>query len=161
MNIFILDENISENVKQYCDKHVVKMILETAQILCSAHTRDDTPYKKTHKNHPCVKWAKESLMNYTWLIRLGMELVREYKYRYSKDHKSYEIIEWCLNNLPQINNLQKTPYYICVPEEFKSHLKDNYCISDVIECYRNYYQYKKDNGLQMKYTKRKQPEWLI
>ena len=158
MNIFILEEHIAENVQSYCDKHVVKMVLETAQILCASHSRQDTPYKKTHLNHPCVKWVKESLANYIWLVRLGIELCKEYTYRYEKFHKSQQVIEWCLANFPELPNIEQTQFYLCVPEEFK--LVDNNCISNVIEIYRLYYQYKKDNGMQMKYTKREVPKWL-
>jgi hypothetical protein len=69
MNIFFLDENPTLSAKYHVDKHVVKMILETAQLLCSVHhvtdqVTDQVPYKLSHKNHPCAIWARESLSNY-------------------------------------------------------------------------------------------------
>lgn len=88
----------------HVDKHVVKMILETSQLLCGAHwvCGSEAPYKLSHKNHPCSIWVRKSLSNYLYLCELGLELGREYTHRYGKKHKSIEIIEWCLINKPNI-----------------------------------------------------------
>ncbi len=68
MNIFILDEDITKSAQAHCDKHVVKMILESAQLLCTAVNyyagEQVTPYKSTHMNHPCSIWVRESLANF-------------------------------------------------------------------------------------------------
>jgi hypothetical protein len=87
MNIFFLDENPTLSAQYHVDKHVVKMILETAQLLCSVHHVTDqvtdqvthqvthqVPYKLSHKNHPCAIWARESLSNYLYLCEMGLEL---------------------------------------------------------------------------------------
>ena len=81
MNIFFLDLNQRKCAKWHVDKHVIKMILESVQLLCSAHhifpnknNLYSPPYKLTHKNHPCSKWVRESLSNYKWLIKLAKEL---------------------------------------------------------------------------------------
>ena len=68
MNIFYLDENHETCAQYHCDKHVIKMILETAQLLCCVHwvSGVEAPYKKTHVNHPSSVWARESLTNYKW-----------------------------------------------------------------------------------------------
>ena len=99
MNIFFLDYDTKKCAKYHCDKHVVKMILETAQLLCGAHwvTGSEAPYKLSHKNHPCSIWVRESLSNYLYLCDLGLELCKEYTYRYGRTHKSQQIIEWCLD----------------------------------------------------------------
>ena len=65
MNIFVLDNDPFKAAEYQCDKHVVKMVLETAQLLCSAH--ETAPYKRTHYNHPCAIWTRSSLSNYMWL----------------------------------------------------------------------------------------------
>jgi len=114
MNIFILDLDVKKCAQYHVDKHVVKMILETAQLLCGVHhvtdqVTDQVPYKLSHKNHPCSIWARESLSNYLYLCELGLELCNEYTYRYGKRHKSQDVIEWCLTN------------------------------NDVVQSYRNYY----------------------
>ena len=74
MNIFILDLDPQSCAEAHCDKHVVKMILETAQLLSSALwiTGVEAPYRLTHKNHPCAIWTRESLDNYMWLCQLGL-----------------------------------------------------------------------------------------
>ena len=114
MNIFILDYDVKKCAQYHVDKHVVKMILETSQILCGVHHMSllepyrlptstlDIPYKLSHKNHPCSIWSRESLTNYLYLCELGLELCVEYTYRYGKRHKSQDVIEWCITNQPNI-----------------------------------------------------------
>ena len=92
MNIFFLSLDPAEAARLHCDKHVVKMILESCQLLYCAHWMCGTimpsnAYKKTHPNHPCAKWVRESQANYRWLCRLGLELCGEYTFRYGKHHK--------------------------------------------------------------------------
>jgi hypothetical protein len=91
MNIFFLDENPTLSAQYHVDKHVVKMILETAQLLCSVHhttpqVTPQVPYKLSHKNHPCAVWARQSLSNYLYLCELGLELGKEYTHRLSLIH---------------------------------------------------------------------------
>lgn len=155
MNIFFLDWDVEKNAQYHCDKHVVKMILETAQLLCGVHHMTDhstvqIPYKLSHKNHPCAIWARESLTNYLYLGELGLELCREYTHRYGKIHKSQEIIEWCLINKPQIQDVGFTTPPKAMPEEYKT--------EDVIESYRKYYLGAKKTFLSWK--ERQIPEWV-
>ena len=136
MNIFILDLDVKKCAQYHVDKHVVKMILETAQLLCGVHhvTAHDTahvPYKLSHKNHPCSIWCRESLSNYLYLCELGLELCKEYTYRYGKRHKSQDVIEWCLINKPNIPDIEFTEPAKAMPDEYK--------VKSVVESYRNYY----------------------
>ena len=140
MNIFFLDEDVKKCAQYHVDKHVVKMILETAQLLCGVHhmtvhdTIHDTgqvPYKLSHKNHPCSIWCRESLSNYLYLCELGLELCKEYTYRYGKRHKSQDVIEWCLINKPNIPDIEFTEPAKAMPDEYK--------VKSVVESYRNYY----------------------
>ena len=86
MNIFYLDKDPKKCAEMHCDKHVVKMILEYAQLLSTAHRVLDGNewadhvglYKATHKNHPSAIWARESAGNYFWLNKLFQELCKEY-----------------------------------------------------------------------------------
>ena len=86
MNIFVLDIDPQLAASLHLDKHVVKMPLETAQMLCTINAEFgiDVPYKATHKNHPCTLWAKATKANYQWLTALGLNLCYEYTYRYKK-----------------------------------------------------------------------------
>lgn len=78
-----------------CDKHVPKMVLETAQLLCSPFEPGTAPYKRTHYNHPCAKWVRESWENYCWLLVYAIVLGGEYTKRYGREHKSMEAVHWC------------------------------------------------------------------
>ena len=67
MNIFVLHKDPVVAAQMQCDKHVVKMLLESAQMLCSPFEPGSAPYRRSHYNHPCSKWARESSSNYQWL----------------------------------------------------------------------------------------------
>jgi hypothetical protein len=155
MNIFFLDENPTLSAQYHVDKHVVKMILETAQLLCgvhhvTAHDSTHVPYKLSHKNHPCSIWCRESLSNYLYLCELGLELSKEYTYRYGKRHKSQDVIEWCLINKPNIPDIEFTDPAKAMPDEFK--------VDSVVESYRNYYMGAKSNLAVWK--NREKPFWF-
>ena len=155
MNIFFLDFDTQKCAQYHCDKHVVKMILETAQLLCGVHhvtpqVTPQVPYKLSHKNHPCAIWTRESLSNYLYLCDLGLELCKEYTYRYGKRHKSQDVIEWCITNKPNIVDIGFTTPPKAMPDEYK--------VMDVVESYRNYYiGAKKDFCV---WKNREVPEWF-
>jgi len=120
MNIFVLDSNPYECAKMHCDKHVVKMILEHAQMMCTTHhiyprydIKYKIPYKQTHMNHPCSKWVRASLSNYKWLYKLTYHLNDEYKLRFNHDvnHKSFDVIDNL--PLPRISDLGLTRFCYC------------------------------------------------
>src|SRR5574343_549928 len=103
MNIFYLDHNTGVCSRYHCDKHVVKMILEYAQLLSTAHhilDKDGAPsvlYKPTHINHPSAVWARANAENYRWLVSLFIDLNKEYTFRYNKRHKSKSLLSSFLN----------------------------------------------------------------
>jgi len=154
MNIFFLDFDVKKCAEYHCDKHVVKMILETAQLLCSAHhvTGGTAPYKLSHKNHPCSIWVRASLSNYLYLCELGLALGEEYTHRYGKKHKSVEVIEWCLSNRPNIHDVDFTSPPMAMGDEYKIG-------NDVIESYRNYYKGAKSEIVSWK--NRETPDWFL
>jgi hypothetical protein len=163
MNIFFLSFSPREAARLHCDKHVVKMILETSQLLYSAHWilnpegLNENAYKLAHKNHPCSIWVRTSLSNYMWLASLGFWLCREYQYRYGehKLHKSEAHILWLLNNPPNsIPYAEFTPPALAMPIEYKK--------EDPVESYKLYYiESKLKIRNIVKYTKREWPEFLI
>ena len=162
MNIFFLDENPVKSAQYHVDKHVVKMILETAQLLCGVHhvtdevttkyrpSTDQVPYKLSHKNHPCAIWARKSLSNYLYLCELGLELSKEYTHRYGKRHKSEMVILWCIMNKPNIPDIGFTEPAKAMPDEFK--------VDSVVESYRNYYMGAKSDLAAWK--NREKPFWF-
>ena len=158
MNIFFLDTDVKKCAEYHVDKHVVKMILETAQLLCGVHhviDQDPTstlqvPYKLSPKNHPCAVWVRESLSNYLYLCELGLELCKEYTYRYGKRHKSQEVILWCIFNRPNITDIGFTDPPKAMPDEYK--------VDNVVESYRNYYRGAKSSFASWKL--REIPKWF-
>lgn len=155
MNIFVLDTDTKKCAKYHNDKHVVKMILEYAQLLCGAHhmteSKYEIPYKLSHKNHPSAIWTRECVENYIWLCDLGLDLCEEYTYRYGKRHKSQDIIEWALVHKPKIKtNNDITPFALAMPDECK--------IGDAVESYRTYYMVDKRKIANWK--NRETPEWF-
>lgn len=153
MQIFILDKDPQKAALYHNNKHVVKMCVESAQILCTIHhitgNRKDIPYKKTHINHPCVKWVLESMSNYNWLLSLTSELLKEYTYRYEKIHKTTLTYNWLLENKPNLPNKGLTKFATAMPEE--------YITEDPVQSYRNFYLGEKKHF--SKYKKRNFPEW--
>ena len=155
MNIFFLDYDVKKCAQYHVDKHVVKMILETAQLLCGVHhltpqVTPQVPYKLSHKNHPCSIWTRESLSNYLYLCELGLELGKEYTHRYGKRHKSIDVINWCIINKPNIPDIGFTTPAMAMPDEFKT--------DSVVESYRNYYMGAKISLASWK--NREKPFWF-
>ena len=154
MNIFILDKNIKKCAQYHCDKHVVKMILETAQLLCSAHhvTGGSAPYKLSHKNHPCSIWVRSSLSNYLYLCELGLKLGEEYTHRYGRIHATARLIEVLYTpptHIPiGVGFTEPTP---AMPDEYK-------ITGNSVRSYINYYVGAKKHLASWK--KRQTPEWF-
>jgi hypothetical protein len=137
MNIFVLDHDPVKAAQMQCDKHVVKMILESAQILStvSAELGGIAPYRPTHVNHPCTIWARQSIGNWLWLVRHAKALSDEYTFRYGKIHKSKAVIvEIALRGARPKQGVM-TPFVLCMPDEFKT--------NNAIESYRFFYMMKK------------------
>ena len=154
MNIFFLDVDARRCARMHVDKHVIKMILETAQMLCTVWHATTTheytpPYKRTHVNHPCSVWARASIDNYRWLCDLGMALCKEYTHRYGKTHKTQAVIQDLCTRSPSIPEIGFTSPAQAMPEEYKA--------DSVVHAYRNYYLGEKSH--MFKWTKRDAPLW--
>ena len=131
MNIFYLSENIEKCVKYHVDKHIVKMPIETTQLL-SASSRllgVNQGYKLSHAHHPDVKWAMESKENWEWLRNFGLALCKEYTYRYGRIHASQSIIDSMINPVKESKGFTPPPQ--CMPEIYKN--------ENCVWAYRNYY----------------------
>lgn len=153
MNIFVLDNNIEKCAEFHCDKHVVKMILESVQMLCTTLNKQgiSTPYKSTHINHPCVLWLEQSFDNFTWLKDLTLALNNEYRYRFEKDvdHKSILALQQIMDYEGESFGL--TEFAQAMPAEYK-------VIGDPIKAYRQFYLGEKMSFA--KWTKRPIPYWV-
>lgn len=177
MNIFFLHPNPRKCARWHCNKHVVKMLLESCQLLYTAHwvfaaqAGQDTPdlvgapmtvsskqagYKPTHRNHPCGRWVRGSLQHYLWLCRFAAELVREYKHRYgcTKVHACEGHVAWLTEHTPAglVDNGWSAPPS-AMPEAFRiSH--------NVVRNYRHFYATSKEQRGFLVYTGRQRPHWL-
>ena len=158
MNIFYLNECPVKCAEAQPDKMLVKMILETAQMLSTAHRELDGAeyadarrlYKTAYKNHPCTIWARESSGNYEWLFTHFLALGNEYTFRYAKYHASLGKLAKHLLSAPKnIEQGSMTPLAQCMPDKYKN--------DDPVKAYRDYCIHEKhyakwDNG-------RDKPTW--
>jgi len=155
VNIFVLDNDPKLAAQYHCNKHVVKMILESCQLLSTAHhiLGSGGPLKLTHTNHSAARWARESTSNYDWLYNLAVELCIEYTFRYNKNHK----YETC----GVLDSLQHHPFMLMKgPMTSRPLIMPTiYWQDDVIQAYRNYYFFDKQEILN--YKRRDAPHWFI
>jgi hypothetical protein len=142
MNIFYLSKDPKEAAVLQYNKHVVKMVLETAQLLCTAHhilgeeNNYDTwyvPYKSTHKNHPSAIWVRSSDKAYRWAYNHMLELGEEYTKRYNKVHltitKCKDILKDLPKGIPLLRVWEDPPQ--CMPDKYKD--------TNAVIAYWNYY----------------------
>ena len=177
MNIFAIDKDPIQSAMWMVDKHVVKMILETAQLLSTAHRildgkqytdktktgrnvkrwrlpddRETLLYSATHINHPSAVWCRATNNNYNWLYCHFLGLLAEYTHRYGKVHKCASMANR-LNVLPtHIPIGYLTPVTPAMPDEYKVPY-------DSVSSYRNYYRVAK--ARMHKWTNREAPEWIF
>jgi hypothetical protein len=166
MNIFYIHDNPVIAAQAMTDKHVVKMILESAQLLSTAHRyldgqeyiqlsksgarlkkwnhpdphTDATLYKSTHLNHPSGVWVRQSAENYMWLYKHFIALSEEYYQRYGKRHASELLLSGLLSKAPNnIPNIRRTPMLVAITDT-QWHVPNN-----PLQSYRNYYVGEKLN----------------
>ena len=179
MNVFYLDHHTHRCAKQHVDKHVVKMIVEYAQLLSTAHrvldgkeyegrtannrkirrfkmadsNVENTLYKASHINHPSAVWVRQSSQHYQWLYRLFMWLCVEYTYRYGKVHSTERLLGKLLETLPK--NI-KDNGFVEPPQAMPDYCK---VPGDSIKAYQMYYVNEKIGFA--KWTKRDIPTWFV
>ena len=184
MNIFYLHHDPKICAEMHADKHCIKMILEYAQLLSTAHRvldgtptvglsktgrkkttfvlpdfRDTILYSATHLNHPSSIWVRMSSQHYAWLHRLLVELCKEYTYRYGKVHLCERsglvtVLNMCPHNLRIVDRFFDEPFP-AMPDEVK-------VAGDSIKSYRNYYINNKQHlaSWRGKVNSRPIPEWF-
>lgn len=182
INIFYLDSDAKVCAEMHLDKHCVKMILEYAQLLSTAHrvldgieaqvlsasgrkqkvwrlkdkSYDSLLYKATHMNHPSAVWARSSQPNYAWLYKLLHCLCKEYTYRYGKVHKVES--SGLLHKLSLVPIALEMKCYRAFTEPTPA-MPDEYKVSgDSVQSYRNYYVGAKAGFA--KWKARSTPEWF-
>jgi hypothetical protein len=168
MNLFILSLIPREVAEAMMDKHIVKIILEAVQMLCSARRillPDDEEgnaplYKLAHKNHPVTIWCRESQANFIWTLDLVDEMHKEWQYRYehpeTKIHKSYTVAQYLREHMPDASLFPQqrlTPFAQAMPVQYKH--------EDAVQAYRNYYMSEEKQKIATWNKKRAAPSWYI
>ena len=159
MNIFFLHENPRIAAEWHGDKHVSKMLLETAQMLSTSHHVQgfghSELYKPTHINHPCSLWVRENKRNYHWTWNLLCALCYEFEIRRGKKHATERLVI-PLSYQPDLPfATDRTPPALAMPDEFKT--------ACPVESYRRYYQQKFLDGI-VCYNwsdERTEPDWIL
>lgn len=181
MNIFRLDDDPVKAAQLQCDSHVVKMTLESAQMLSTTHRMldgketkvvsksgkrmvkyyqldsdlENVLYKAVHFNHPSTVWTRESLANYNWHYEHFVALCDEYKYRYGKMHNTDKLLRDILKTPPRnISDIGETPFKLAMGSNPECMISD-----DPVKSYRLFYQ-TKQGRFKMVWTKRPIPEWF-
>jgi hypothetical protein len=153
MNIFVLDTDTRKCAQYHADQHVVKMTLESTQILCTVLTLLglEAPYKPTHAHHPCVRWAGQSLSNWRWLLGLVFALNAEYRYRFERlqDHRSAQVARSLPT--PPIEDIGLTEFAQAMPAIYR-------VPGDPVQAYRRFYMAEKSRFAT--WTKRPPPAWF-
>ncbi len=162
MNIFAIEGNVETNdidwvasAKSQDNYRVVKMILESCQMLCTTlneqHGKQIAPYRSSHKNHPSTKWVRTSSANFESLVEHTFAMIEEYENRFNKTHKCAGVLQKCIElydpSLFPLNEPTLLP--LCMPPEYRS--------DSIIESYRRFYASKP----KMRYPENKVPDWFI
>lgn len=185
MNIFCLNEIPVLAAKDHCSKHCIKQLLESVQLLCTAHrvldgnqitaisksgrnvkrwvlkdsVLENYLYSASHVNHPSAVWCRETYLHYCWLANLLKSLCIEYTYRYGKVHKCEQIglVDWLVQNHPK--NIDMSMKFrlpdVAMPDDVK-------VPGDVVTSYRKYYVNHKQRMLSWdgKVNNREVPYWI-
>jgi len=159
MNIFYLDKDPKKAAQMMTDKHVVKMIVESAQLMSTCHRvldgkpvkatsvnnrsfttyihndslMESTLYRASNYNHPCALWLRESGENYNWLYEHFCELSSEYQKRFNREHMTFSKLKDTLKDLPKnIPLVESTFPGMAMPDTYR-------VAGDAVKSYRNYY----------------------
>lgn len=144
MNIFVLSTDPEEAAQMACDQHVIKMILESTQLLATAlrfhgapdevlpRTASGTPYKSTHHNHPCSVWTRKTRANFLWLVEHVRALSEEYTIRFGKVHACSKWIDTMHRGSAWIPDGELTEFARAMPDQYKDE-------TSVVRSYRAFY----------------------
>ena len=163
MNRFLINYSPELCARDMCDKHVVKMPLEEAQMLCTTvrlhapeYAEEAGLYRAVHQKHPCTIWAGQTRANYLYSLDMFREMCREYTYRYGKVHASWRLYDALVDAAQYVPDGNITPH----PECFSEHTDLKSGRPWPIQSYRKFYM-TKQKRFKMVWTKRDMPEWFV
>ena len=160
MNIFVVDYCPVTSASSLCDQHVIKMPIESVQMLSTTlHLKGfPAPYKKAFINHPCTVWTRQSFENFCWLYIHALALCQEYTNRFKRKHETETALQ-CIResiakNTPELSSAfmfsGRTTFALAMPDKYK---EPNPAFS-----YRRFYINEKKHFA--RYTNRTMPAWL-
>ena len=163
MNRFLINYSPELCARDMCDKHVVKMPLEEAQMLCTTvrlhapeYAEEAGLYRAVHQKHPCTIWAGQTRANYLYSLDMFREMCREYTHRYGKVHASWRLYDALVDAAQYVPDGNITPH----PECFSEHTDLKSGRPWPIQSYRKFYM-TKQKRFKMVWTKRDMPEWFV
>ena len=163
MNRFLINYSPELCARDLCDKHVVKMPLEEAQMLCTTvrlhapeYAEEAGLYRAVHQKHPCTIWAGQTRANYLYSLDMFREMCREYTHRYGKVHASWRLYDALVDAAQYVPDGNITPH----PECFSEHTDLKSGRPWPIQSYRKFYM-TKQKRFKMVWTKRDMPEWFV
>lgn len=156
MQIFYLDTNLKHSVRYHVNKHVVKMPIESAQVLCTVlreRGEADMSYKSVYRNHPITRWADSNMLNFHWLNLYGLALCKEYRYRWNRVHATESVLANIYQFTMHYGGIGSTFYNeppMCVSARFK--------VLSLVNAYRAYYLATKSRLFE--WSRRPTPYWI-
>lgn len=151
MNIFVVDENPAAAARDLHDAHVVKMILESAQMMSSAlwaHGQS-APYRQAYKSHPCTLWVGTARDNFEWISCHALALADEYERRFKRVHASRAVVTFATSKAYVIPAGALSPHPLAMPDVYRGD-RTSAPTALAVQLYRGYYR-------AMKLTPRKKP----
>lgn len=160
MNIFAVDVNPIRAAGSLCDRHVVKMPLESTQMICTVARffNVESRYKSTHEKHPCVEWLAGNRKAWNWHLEYTRALFNEYTYRYGRKHRSQKVFEEVTARFegPTNDSAYMPSFVLCMPDKYK---KFAWSQMDAVTAYRHFYIMEKRAFAKWDYTS--PPPWFI
>jgi len=163
MNRFLINYTPEMCARDMCDKHVVKMPLEEAQMLCTTvrlhapeYAEEAGLYRAVHQKHPCTIWAGMTSSNFRYSLEMFRQMCREYTHRYGKVHASWRLYD----ALKDAEKYVPDGYITSHPECFSEHTNLKSGVNWPIQSYRKFYV-TKQKRFKMVWTRRDKPEWFV
>lgn len=164
MNIFVVDESPEISAISLLDKHIVKMPLESLQMMSTIadYLGFDSPYRPVMLNHPCTIWARESKQNFLWLWEHAGSLCEEYTSRYGKTHKCELTMNdynpsW-MNVVEKLPDKGLTPFAIAISDTMLCRKIEGFDDLSEVDKYRQYYIHDKRRIATWRQNK---PDWFV
>ena len=161
MNIFVLSYSAipqvhyKENARMHCDKHVVKMITESVQMLVTVLPQYFSktalgleppckPLAAGHAKHPCVLWLQQDIIHFNYLAQLAYHLCLEKQARWplNADHEYQPFIEHlcqCLYITDYLSTHSRLPETFATAVKSESLRSTNRPHVEAVTIYRDYY----------------------